>query len=638
MSGVRLESYYVNQLCSPTRTSLLSGRYAYTIGMNGEVITDGNPSVMPLNMDTVADHLSRGGWATWAGGKWDAGMTCWGATPTCRGFDHFSGFYNAFNDYFTHRVGVGLDLRNDTQPDFANRNESGVYMTELITSRVSTWIRSVQASSPSRPTFAYVAHEAVHAPNQVPASYLEGPCNANIPAAQPIRKILCGMLRAVDMSVKNITDVYRELGILDDTLIIFSTDNGGNTETGGFNGILRGNKATTFEGGVRGLGFVSGAGLQAGVQGSVSQQLIHVSDWLPTLVQGIAGLPLTDSHAHDDPPPPPLDGVDQWAAISTGAPSARSEVLLNLLTGCHPGVPCRVAGQYALRQDQWKLIYGHTSVFATTTVHKAGGDECVARTGIAQPNTIPLPVTAATSPPFCPAGWVPPPESGLQPLPPPDVNCSSLPCNLSNSAYMEGGVFLFDVVADPGEHNNLAAEHPDIVAKLLARLRFYNASQIPQENGADDPRSNPNRFGGVWTPWRGDPDPAKCSTNMTVPGEHLRSNFDGVRCTGKATCTLQGWLWDPDMGGGREALTVQISLDNQILATQVADIPRAGLPSKTGAPNTEHGFQYTLTAQQAAAFATGRHRATVSAVYPHGALVDINRSPQCYSNEKEVPC
>ena len=85
LDGVRLESYYANKLCSPTRTSILSGRYAYTNGMDDGVIVDGQDIDMPLNLLTVADHLQAQGWATSAYGKWDAGMTVWGSTPTCRG-------------------------------------------------------------------------------------------------------------------------------------------------------------------------------------------------------------------------------------------------------------------------------------------------------------------------------------------------------------------------------------------------------------------------------------------------------------------------------------------------------------------------------------------------------------------------
>jgi arylsulfatase B len=94
-AGVMLESYYVNKLCSPTRTALLSGRYAYTIGMDDGVIVDGTANDLPLNLLTIADRLQQAGWNTSAYGKWDAGMTVWGSTPTCRGFDHFNGFYSA---------------------------------------------------------------------------------------------------------------------------------------------------------------------------------------------------------------------------------------------------------------------------------------------------------------------------------------------------------------------------------------------------------------------------------------------------------------------------------------------------------------------------------------------------------------
>ena len=92
MGARRSESYYVNKLCSPTRTALLSGRYAYTNGQDDGVIVDGQDIDMPLNLLTIADRLQAGGWNTSAYGKWDAGCTVWGSTPTCRGFDHFNGF------------------------------------------------------------------------------------------------------------------------------------------------------------------------------------------------------------------------------------------------------------------------------------------------------------------------------------------------------------------------------------------------------------------------------------------------------------------------------------------------------------------------------------------------------------------
>ena len=184
LAGVRLEQYYVVQLCSPTRTSLLSGRYPYNIGMNEEVIVDGHPSCMPTTVATLADRLSASGWATSAYGKWDAGMTSWGCTPTCRGFDHFYGFYNAFNDYFTHHVGAGLDFRDDVTPvtdqtghyacatdpagHYRCHNDSAHYFTEIVTANAIGWLEAAVAANASASTFAYLGAQVCRFASVVP--------------------------------------------------------------------------------------------------------------------------------------------------------------------------------------------------------------------------------------------------------------------------------------------------------------------------------------------------------------------------------------------------------------------------------------------------------------------------------------
>lgn len=223
LAGVRLESYYVHPLCSPSRTAFLSGRYAYTTGSNSEVIVDGVPDQLPTNIRTTADLLLAAGWYTSAYGKYDLGSTSWGCTPTCRGFQSFSGFYNAYNDYFTHHVGAGLDLRRDFEPD---TNQTGVYMTELITQRVSEWISGVVAGGGAAArSFAYVAHQAIHAPQQVPMEFVQRCADAGVVniTDQPIRAMACGQMVAVDDSVGAVVAQYAALGILNETLFIFST-------------------------------------------------------------------------------------------------------------------------------------------------------------------------------------------------------------------------------------------------------------------------------------------------------------------------------------------------------------------------------------------------------------------------------
>jgi arylsulfatase A-like enzyme len=84
LAGVRLESYYVHALCSPSRGAFLSGRYAYTTGGNSEVIVNGHPDQLPTNIRTVADLLKTKGWATAAFGKCAFGARLPPQTPAAR--------------------------------------------------------------------------------------------------------------------------------------------------------------------------------------------------------------------------------------------------------------------------------------------------------------------------------------------------------------------------------------------------------------------------------------------------------------------------------------------------------------------------------------------------------------------------
>ena len=114
-------------------------------------------------------------------------------------------------------------------------------------------------------------------------------------------------------------------------------------------------------------------------------------------------------------------------------------------------------------------------------------------------NGIPLNVTAATSPSFCPNGWFPPPESGKPQAPAPEAHCpTGIPCFDNSSSCSIGGTWLFDVVADPTETANKAASNPAIVKRLMERLQSFNATNIPQDSPGIDPRSSPSHFGNVW--------------------------------------------------------------------------------------------------------------------------------------------
>lgn len=297
-------------------------------------------------------------------------------------------------------------------------------------------------------------------------------------------------------------------------------------------------KATPFEGGVRGLGFVSGAGLTPSVRGTVQHGIMHVTDWLPTLVTGVAGIQITKISR---PCPTcnrsiaPLDGINQWAMLSSGSDSARTEVLLKFQTEdwdqcTHRGkLPCNIPGSAALRVGKWKLLHGY-QVWAGTS-------RCQLRSGQGNGKAFPIPILANESSPTCAFGWAPPPRGDGNyepPRPPADAKCANssagqppaIPCTLQpDSGYITGQVLLFDVVNDMAEEHNVAAENPEIVASLLARLQHYNSSYCggnpcTPDQGKFWTAGTPTKAGNsstplVWLPWRGDPSPAKCDTDRT---------------------------------------------------------------------------------------------------------------------------
>ena len=448
--GIRLQQYYVHRLCSPTRAAILAGRYPYHMQLERAVISNGQPFGMPLSQTTIADELKKGGYATHYVGKWGLGMHKWEYTPTYRGFDSFYGFYNNAEDYFTHRVPAspdylkqhniflrnplyfGLDFRNDTRPV---RDKNGVYSTTLFTEAV---MQSINKHAIDKiPFFIYAAYQAVRGPLQAPKKYLKQ-CKS-IPYKN--RRKFCGILRAVDEGIANITQLLQEKNMLNNTIIIFTTDNGGQTRKGSSNWPLRGGKQTVFEGGVRGIAFVWGANLPK--LNYDNNHLIHVTDWLPTIVEGIAGLDVDECKWR-------LDGYNVWPTITTDSETPRKEILISLNPARNDFV-----GQAAIRRGDWKLIIG-------------------------MPNC-----TFGKESKFfpCPDGWM-------------HVNGTTEP-----PPYTPLLTWLFNITADPNERNNVADQYPDKVLKLKERIKYYDSTDVEQLDPPLDQKSNPLRYNNVWTPW-----------------------------------------------------------------------------------------------------------------------------------------
>ena len=321
-SGAKLEQFYVQPVCSPTRASLMTGRYPMRYGLQVGVIRPWAEYGLPLEERLLPQALHEAGYTTVICGKWHLGSYDKAYFPHARGFDHSYGHLFGALDYFTHV----RDGKDDWYRDDIPLKEEG-YSTHLIANEA---VRLVKAQPKDKPLFLYVPFNAVHAPHQVPAKYKEPYKNLPEP-----RQTYAGMVAAMDEAIGKILDALDETGRRKNALIFFSSDNGG-PQPGKVtsNGPLRAGKGTLYEGGVQVVACASWPGhIQPG---SLVKTPMHITDLYPTFLK-LAGASLEQKI--------PLDGVDILPCLTKGKPSPRLEIL-------HNTTPVKGA----IRVGDWKLV------------------------------------------------------------------------------------------------------------------------------------------------------------------------------------------------------------------------------------------------------------------------------------------
>ncbi|XP_064644583.1 arylsulfatase B-like isoform X1 [Lineus longissimus] len=506
-AGIILNNYYTQHICTPTRSCLMTGRYPIHLGLQHSVIVGSQPYGLGLNETILPQYLKSLNYSTHIVGKWHLGFFAKEYTPTYRGFDDHFGYWLGAEDYWDHTAEGssirewGLDFRRNMD---VVRDEFGQYSTELFTREAENLIRK---HNQSQPMFLYMAHQAVHRgnypdPMQVPYKYYE-----RFPHIQdPGRRKYAGMVSALDESFGNVTRALNETGMLNNSIIIFTTDNGG--PAAGFdsnhasNYPLRGLKATLWEGGVRGPGFIYSNLLKN--SGRTSNQLMHVSDWLPTILSAI------DADIKPNNP----DGFDMWPTLNHGLESPRKEILHNI-DPTDNNAAIRVGDYKAIMGSQssrnsWYFPEQVSEELEKMDVHNSHDyspnfikqfkmkydgdyDTLTLQDIVNHLNKITLKLTQKY--PYINKTRDSPMESPFV------VNCGPFPSNARTNCRPGDAPCLFNVKLDPCEYHNLADHEPEVLDLLLFRMSLYSESAVPIRNLPEDPMGYPKNHDLVWTSW-----------------------------------------------------------------------------------------------------------------------------------------
>jgi arylsulfatase A-like enzyme len=241
-NGVRCTSGYVSgPYCAPTRAGLLTGRYQNRFGFEfnpGPVA--GDDVGLPVSETTLADRLKAAGYKTGMVGKWHLGYTE-KYHPNKRGFEEFYGFLGGARSYFPLEgnppVGGRMYRNQEVLP------ENDPYTTDTFTREALAFIdRHVKDE-----WFLYLTYNAVHGPMHATEKYLDR--FKDVPDEN--RRTYCAMMSAMDDGIGAVLKKLDDSKLTENTLIFFVSDNGGPPVNSSNNGVLRGNKAQTWEGGIR---------------------------------------------------------------------------------------------------------------------------------------------------------------------------------------------------------------------------------------------------------------------------------------------------------------------------------------------------------------------------------------------------
>jgi arylsulfatase A-like enzyme len=328
-SGTICTAGYVTfPVCSPSRAGFLAGRHGARFGYDtnpDQKTENAHAAGLPLSERTMADALKKAGYRTGLVGKWHLGYEPY-FHPNQRGFDDFFGFIGGGHQYLDWKPGNGYEadlLRNAAVVPGMNQR----YLTDILSDEAVGFVERHQDKS----FFLYLAYNAPHGPLQAPPEYL-----ARVPNLKGRRQIYGAMIVAVDDGIGRLRARLKDLGLEQNTLIYFISDNGGPIQANASNNSpLRGQKSQVWEGGIRVPYVVSWPGQVPA--GAHFDQPVSTLDFLPTSL-AVAGVK-TDGM-------PSLEGVNLLPYLKGENKSAPHERLF----WRHRN------GSWAVREGDWKLV------------------------------------------------------------------------------------------------------------------------------------------------------------------------------------------------------------------------------------------------------------------------------------------
>lgn len=336
-TGIILDRHYVYMYCSPSRASLLTGRWPHHAHQWNQ--PQHGPIGTNLNLTMLPAKLKQAGYSTHMVGKWHLGMFDPAYLPVNRGFDTSTGFLYGAEDHFTQRAGCAVDYWKDLDPDTRN----GTYDAYTYRDDLTDIIKNHDTS---KPFFLYLPLHNVHGPFQAPDEWIdlypEG-------STCEFRRTYQAMVSVADNITGHVVQLLKQKKMWENTIMVVSADNGG-APCGGSNYPLRGAKITLFEGGVRSLAFVNGGALPDAMRGKTVEGFIHIADWYPTFCK-MAGVDASDS----GPGKFPVDGLDVWPIISGENDTTLHE---EIVLGYNFSLQAKRNNTGAIIVGEYKLIVG----------------------------------------------------------------------------------------------------------------------------------------------------------------------------------------------------------------------------------------------------------------------------------------